>query len=78
MHEIGCSSWYAGMTHRDRMGKEVGGEFRMGNIHTPVVDSCQCMAKSLQYCKVIGLQLKQINKFIFKINKEIKASILLH
>ena len=22
------------------------------NIHTPVVDSCQCMAKPIQYCKV--------------------------
>ena len=25
---------------------------------TPMVDSCQCMAKPLQYCKVINLQLK--------------------
>jgi len=32
-------------------GREVGG-FRMGNICTPVVDSCQCMAKPIQYCKV--------------------------
>ena len=26
--------------------------------HTPVVDSCQCIAKPIQYCKVISLQLK--------------------
>ena len=41
-----------GLPERDGMGKEVGGGFRMGNICTPVVDSCQCMAKPIQYCKV--------------------------
>ena len=40
------------MTQRDGMGKEMGGGFRMGNTCTPVVDSCQCMAKPIQYCKV--------------------------
>ena len=39
------------MTQRDRMRREVGGGFRMGNICTPVADSCQCMAKPLQYYK---------------------------
>ena len=39
-------------------GGEVGGGFRMGNMCTPVVDSCQYMAKLIQYCKVINLQLK--------------------
>ena len=34
------------------MGREVGGGFRMGNTCTPMVDSCQYMAKSIQYCKV--------------------------
>ena len=29
-----------------------------GNTCTPMADSCQCMAKPLQYCKVISLQLK--------------------
>ena len=47
-----------GMTHRDGMGREVGWGFRMGNTCTPMEDSCQCMAKSTQYCKVISLQLK--------------------
>ena len=28
------------------------------NMCTPVVDSCWCMAKPTQYCKVISLQLK--------------------
>ena len=34
------------------MGREVGGGFMFGNACKPVVDSCQCMAKSIQYCKV--------------------------
>ena len=40
------------------MGRRVGGAFRMGDTCTPTADSCQCMAKPLQYCKVISLQLK--------------------
>ena len=31
---------------------------KMGNTCTAVADSCQCMAKPVQYCKVISLQLK--------------------
>ena len=31
----------------------------MGNTCIPMADSCHCMAKPLQYCKVISLQLKQ-------------------
>ena len=33
-------------------GRDVGGGFRMGNTCTPMVDSCQCMAKPIQYCKI--------------------------
>ena len=36
--------------------------FRMGNTCTPVADSCWCMAKPIQYCKVISLQFKFILK----------------
>ena len=37
-------------------------KFRMGATCTPVANSCQCMAKPTQNCKVISLQLsKQIN-----------------
>ena len=50
----GAQGWCTGMTQRDSMGREVGGGFRMGNTCTPVVDSCQWMAKPLQYCKVIS------------------------
>ena len=53
MHDTGCS----GLVHWDDTegwdGKGGGGGgFRMGNTCTPVVDSCQCMAKPIQYCKV--------------------------
>ena len=44
--------WCMGMIQRDDMGREVGGVFRIGSLYTPVVDSCQCMAKPIQYCKV--------------------------
>ena len=44
--------WCTGMTQRDGVGREVGGGFRMGNTCTPMADSCQCMAKPIQYCKV--------------------------
>ena len=44
--------WCLGMIQRDDMGWEVGGGFMFGNPCTPVVDSCQYMAKPIQYCKV--------------------------
>ena len=40
------------VTQRNVMGREVGGWFMFGNACTPVVDSSQCMAKPIQYCKV--------------------------
>ena len=53
MQDTGC----LGLVHwndpeRDDMGRVVGGGFRVGNSCTPVADSCQCMAKPIQYCKV--------------------------
>ena len=47
------------ISQRDGMGREVGRGFRIGNMCTPVVDSCRCMSKPIQYCKVISLQLKK-------------------
>ena len=41
------------------MGREVGWGFRMVNRCTPVADSCQCMAKLIQYCKVKKKKKKQ-------------------
>ena len=43
--------WCMGMIQRDDMGWEAGGGFRIGNSCTPMADSCQCMAKPIQYCK---------------------------
>ena len=40
----------------------------MGNTCIPVADPCHCMAKPLQYCKVISLQLKKINLYFKKTN----------
>ena len=65
----GAQGWCTGMTQRDGMVREVGGVFRMGNTCTPVADSCQCMAKPLQYWKLISLQL---NKFILKIISDVE------
>ena len=52
MHDIGCSE----LVHWDDPegwdGKEVGGGFRMRNTCTLMADSCHCMAKPIQYCKV--------------------------
>ena len=44
--------WCTGMTQRDVVGREVGEGFMFGIACTPMVDSCQCMAKPIQYYKV--------------------------
>ena len=55
---------------RDGMGKVVGEGFRMGNTCTPMADSCQCMTKPIQYCKVknnnnkIKLKKKKTQKIL--------------
>ena len=46
MHETNAQGWGNEMTQRDGMGREVGGGSRMGNTCKPMVDSCQCMAKT--------------------------------
>ena len=57
MHDTGC----LGLVHWDDPegwdGEEGWGRggFRMGNTCTPVADSCQCMTKPIQYCKVSSL-----------------------
>ena len=38
----GAQGWCAGMFLRDGMGREVGGRVRMGNVCTPMADSCMC------------------------------------
>ena len=45
-----------GLVHRNEperfMGREVGGGFMFGNTCAPMVNSCQRIAKPIQYCKV--------------------------
>ena len=65
----GARGWCTGMNHRDRMGRVVGGGFRMGNTCTHVVDSCQCMAKPVQ--------LKKKKKSLLQHHSS-KASIFQH
>ena len=43
------------MTLRDGMGRELGGGFRMGNTCMPMADSCECMAKTIQFSSVQSL-----------------------
>ena len=58
---LDARGWCTETTQRDGTGREEGEGFRMGNTYILVADSCWCMAKPIQYCKVINLQL---NKFI--------------
>ena len=62
MHETSAQGWCTGKTQRDGMEREVGGGFRMGNTCKFMADSWQCMAKPLQYCKIISLQQTKINE----------------
>ena len=52
IHETGHPKLVHWDDQRDGIGKEVGGGFRMGNTCTLMADSCQCMAKPIQSCKV--------------------------
>ena len=56
MQDTGCLGLVHWDDQRDGTGREVGEGFRMGNMCTPMADSRQCMAKPIQYCKVISLQ----------------------
>ena len=60
MHETSAQAWCTGKTQRDQVEREVGGGIGMGNTCKSMADSCQCMTKPLQYCKVISLQLIKI------------------
>ena len=62
MHETSARAWCTGKTQRNRMEREVGGGIGMGNTCNSMADSCQCMSKTTQYCKVISLQLIKINE----------------
>ena len=57
----GAQGWYTGMTLRDGMGSEVGGISGWGTDVHPWLSHVNVWLKTLQYCKVISLQLKKIN-----------------
>ena len=58
MHDTGS----LGLVHWDDpegwYGERCGREVQDGEHVYTMVDSCSCMAKPIQYCKVISLQLK--------------------
>ena len=58
MHETGCSGLVQWNDPGGWDGAGGGREVKMGNTCTPMADSCECMAKPPQYCKVISIQLK--------------------
>ena len=62
MHETSAQAWCTGKTQRDWAEREVGGGIGMGNTCKSMSNSCHCMKKPLQYCKVISLQLIKINE----------------
>ena len=61
MHQTSAQGWCTGKTQRDGVEREAGGGIGMGNTCKSVADSCQCVTKPLQYCKVNSLQLIKIN-----------------
>ena len=62
MHETGAQGWCTGKTQRDWVEREVGRGIGMGNTCNSMANSCQCMTKTLQYCKVTSLQLLKTNE----------------
>ena len=72
LHEKIAQGWCTGKTQRDPVEREVGGGIGMGNTCKSMADSCQCMAKPVQYCKVISLQLIKIK------GKKIKRPLILY
>ena len=58
MHEAGHSKPVLSDNLEGWGGEGGGRRVQDGGTHAPMADSCQCMAKPPQYCKVIILQLK--------------------
>ena len=51
----------------------------MGNTCTPMADSCQCMAKPIQYCKVKKKIVKIVNVICFLLQLlKMKKCIYIH
>ena len=52
MQDTACLGLVNGDDPEGCFGEEGGRGVHVGIACTPVVDSCQCMAKPIQYCKV--------------------------
>ena len=73
MHEAGYSMPVHWGNPEGWDGEGGGGGFMVGgNTCTPMADSCQCVTKPLQYCKVISLQLNKLKK-----NKNLNSFLVL-
>ena len=62
MHETSAQGWCTGKTQRDGVGREAGGGIGMGTHVNPWLIHVNVWQKTLQYCKVISLQLIKINE----------------
>ena len=60
MHETSARGWCTGMTQRDKMGRKVGGGSGWRTYVNPWLIHVNVWQKTLQYCKVISLQLIKI------------------
>ena len=65
----GAQDWCTGMTLRDRMGRELGGGFRMGNICTPMKQR-HGLSTSIQ--KNIYIYIYNMKKYMKPISNEKK------
>ena len=72
MQDTGCLGLVHGDDPERWYGVGGGGGFRIGSSYTTVVDSCQCMAKPIQYCKVKKVKIK-FRKIKIKIEKKKEA-----
>ena len=61
MHETSAQAWCTGKTLWDGVGKEVGGGSGWGTHVNPWLIHVNVWQNPLPYCKVISLQLIQIN-----------------
>ena len=52
MQDTACLGLVHGDDPEGSYGEGGGRGVMFGNACTPVLDSCQCMAKPIQYCKV--------------------------
>ena len=75
MHETSAQGWCTGKTQRDGMEREVGGGSGWGIHVNPWLIHVNVWQKTLQYCKVISLQLIKLNEKNKYIENLMKKSV---